>query len=165
MRFTKQPRHQYEDTRRKRLAALRRQQRERESFPLIAAEIGEKQPDIDTIMAARVNKWAEWEDRQRQHKAAQWREGRQRLASFEDETRKAALAYWNNHKWLPGTPSYFLDMLHSIETGRLVRDGQTFRPARITVSAAEAIQEIGTSKPPMLPGLIRPKAKTGGLKP
>jgi hypothetical protein len=160
MRFKRQPRHEYEDTRRKRLAALRWQQRERDSFPLLAAEIGRRQPDIDTIMSERIDRWAETQQANRNRKAAQWREGRKALDQMEPDTRAAILAYWNEHKWLPGDPSYFLDMLHSIKAGRLVRQADTFRFATTNTKAAEAMQIDPTRKPPMIPGLTR--SKQGG---
>jgi hypothetical protein len=163
MRFKPQARHGYEDTRRKRLAALRWQQKERDSFPLLAAEIGRRQPGIDTIMAERIDRWNETQQANRDHKAAQWRQGRRTLDQMDPDTRRAILAYWNGHKWLPGEPSYFLDMLHSIQTGRLVRQADTFRFATGNTRAAEAMQIDPTRKPPMIPGLTR--SRTGAPRP
>ena len=165
MRFKRQPRHEYEDTRRKRLAALRWQQRERDRFPLLAAEIGRKQPGIDAIMAGRVDQWAETQQATRDRKAAQWREGRKAVDQMDPDTRRAVLAYWNGHRWLPGDPGYFLDMLHSIKTGRLVRQGDTFRFVTTHTKAAEALQIDPIRKPPMIPGLTRSKQKPGGPTP
>ena len=157
MRFKRQARHGFEDTRRKRLAALRGQQRERDRFPLLAGEIAAQQPGVDQVMTDRAERWTAHEKAARSLRAAQWIEGRRRLAGLEPGTRAAALAYWNGHRWLPGDPGYLLDMLHSIETGRLVQDGATFRFARPTIRPEEAMQIEPTRKPPVLPGLTRPR--------
>ena len=157
MRFKRQQRHDYEDTRRKRLAVLRWQQRERESFPLLAAEIAKKQPAVDSVMSGRIDQWTATQQATRDRQAAQWREGRRELSQMEPAERRAILAYWNGHKWLPGTPGYFLDMLHSIRTGRLVRQGGTFRFATSNAKAAEAMQIDPAHKPPIIPGLVRRK--------
>ena len=163
MRFTRQQRHDYEVTDRKRQAAARWQQRERESLPLLAAEIAAQQPAIDAVMAGRVDRWTETQKADRSHKAAQWREGRRKLDGMEPEARTAIMAYWNRHKWLPGTPVYFLDMLHSIEAGRLVRDGGTFRFAS-RGKASEAMQIDPARKPPLIPGLVRQRPAAGEPK-
>lgn len=49
------------------------------------------------------------------------------------------LDYWNAHKWLPGDPSYLLDMLHSYARDRLVIDKGQVRAARSIISPAEAV--------------------------
>ena len=165
MRFTRHQRHEYEDTRLKRLAALRWQKKQRDSLPLFAAEIGAQQPDIDSVMARRVAAWRASQDSNRLHLADEWRRGRRHLATYDDETRQAALTYWNNHKWLPATPSYFNDMLHMLDTGRLVQEGGTLRAARTTITRAEAIAPELSPTPPMLPGLVRVKPAPRGPRP
>jgi hypothetical protein len=163
MRFKKQDRHEYEVTRRKRLAVSRWQQRQRDSLPLLAAEIGAKQPGVDEVMSERIDRWATIQQANRDHQAAQWRQGRRELQQMEPKQRRAILVYWNGHKWLPGTPTYFLNMLHSIRTGRLIRQGETFRFATGNTSAAEAMQIDPTNKPRIIPGLTRPGRQGGPM--
>jgi hypothetical protein len=157
MGFKKQERHAYEDTHRKRLAALRWQRRERERFPLLAAEIAEHQPGIDSIMAARIGLWIEQSKATRTRRAEQWRTARRRIAGMDADSRAAVLAYWNGHRWLPGDPTYLLDMLHMIDRERLIRDGMTYRPARTFIEVREAIDAAVIRTPahslPMIPGL------------
>ena len=162
MRFQKQERHDYEDTRRKRLAVLRWQQNQRDRLPLLAAQIEAGQPPVDAVMSGRVALWATTQQANRDRQAAQWRQGRQELARMEPEARRAILAYWNSHKWLPGTPVYFLDMLHSIRTGQLVPQGATFRFSSKAGSPAAAEPD---NKPHMIPGLVRQKPTAGGPRP
>lgn len=76
MRFTRRPRCEYAVTDRKRAAAVRLQRRQREKLPLLAPLIAEAQPGIDEVMATRVAHWVEWEQRDRDRRAAKWREAR-----------------------------------------------------------------------------------------
>jgi hypothetical protein len=134
MRFKKRERYgAFEDTTRKRAAAGRAQQKQRDALPLFAEQIAEAQPSIDQVMAGRAAQWEKVEAQQRSSRAAAWREARRRLARFDDTTRGVVLAYWNGHRWLPGDPSYLLDTMHSFERGRLVLDGGTLRPAQIVL--------------------------------
>ena len=147
MRFQKRDRHPFEDTRRKRLAAARRQQAQRDALPLLAPLIAETQPPIDQVMTNRAGSWAKSEQEGRDHRAAQWRQGRKRLDSYDHETRGALLGYWNGHRWLPGDPSYLLDMLHGFDKGRLILKAGKIESARVTISTAEATAAFGPSKP------------------
>src|SRR5580704_16431147 len=104
------------DTTRKRVAALRAQKKQRDALPLLANLIAEQQPPIDEVMERRAVNWTRHEIVDRLRRARMWREGRRRLAAMSDNLRPVVLAYWNNHRWLPGDPLYFVDMLHSIET-------------------------------------------------
>lgn len=134
MRFKKRERYgAFEDTSRKRAAAGRAQQKQRDALPLFAEQIAEAQPSIDQVMAARAAQWETAEAQQRASRAAAWREARRRLARFDDATRAVVLAYWNGHRWLPGDPSYLLDTMHRFEWGRLVLEAGTLRPAQIVL--------------------------------
>ncbi len=70
-------------------------------------------------------------------RARRWRAARRILALYAHDINRALLAYWNNHRWLPGDPGYLLDALHRFETGRLVIVGGVIVPARAVISAAE----------------------------
>lgn len=123
MRFGRMSRFpEFTDTSRKRAALRRRQRLDREKLPLFSALIAETQPDEDTVMAQRAERWEIMEEEQRQRRADDWRRARRRLAEVGGNMRPLILAYWNNHRWLPGEPGYLLDLLHSIETGRMVAD-------------------------------------------
>ena len=91
-------------------------------MPLLAELIAAQQPTIDEIMLRRAEDWIRHEIADRARRARMWREGRLRLAGMGDNLRPLVLSYWNNHRWLPGDPLYLVDMLHSIETGKLVPD-------------------------------------------
>ncbi len=164
MRFTRRGRHEYEDTRRKRLAASRSQQRQRDALPLLAPLVAEQQPTIDQVMTYRAASWARSEQQSRDHRASQWREGRARLNDYAPDTRKTLLTYWNRHRWLPGDPLYLLDMLHMFDTGRLVRDGETIRPSEAQATKAKAIDYPETRKP-RAQGWLAPLAKSRGPQP
>jgi len=147
MRFTRRPRCEYAVTDRKRAAAVRLQRRQRDKLPLLGLLIAETQPPIDVVMAARVAHWVEWGQKDRDRRAAQWRRARAALDRHKPAMRPALLRYWNGHRWLPGDPSYLLDLLHGCATGRMtVEDGQV-RPVRVTITAAEAMAAFGPSKP------------------
>ena len=128
MRFRRTDPCPWFDTPAKRAALRRRQRLEREAFPLLAALIAERQPTEDEVMAQRAVAAVEWEQKHRDYRAAQWRRARRALAALGHNIRPLALRYWNTHRWLPADPSYLLDMVHSIETGRLTpNDAGQFR--------------------------------------
>ncbi len=155
MRFKKQPRHPFEDTRRKRLAALRSQQRQRDALPLLAPLIAAKQPTVDQVMTDRAESWTKWNQEQRDRRAEQWRRGRARLASYEPETRAALLSYWNGHRWLPADPVCLLDMMHMFNTGRLALDEQgKVKHVPVPIKRDEAIEAIG--RKPIAQGWLSP---------
>ena len=147
MRFTRRPRCPYTVTDRKRAAAVRLQRRQRDKLPLLAPLIAQAQPSIDAVMTARVTHWIASEQRDRDRRAAQWREGRATLDGHDLATRRALLDYWNGHRWLPGDPTYLLDLLHGFETGRYVIDNRQLRPVSITISVSQAVAAFGPPKP------------------
>ncbi len=147
MRFTRRPRCPYAVTGRKRAAAVRLQRRQRDRLPLLAPLIAETQPGIDEVMATRVAHWTEWEQDDRDRRAAKWREARAALGRHEPATRQALLGYWNGHKWLPGDPWYLLDLLHGFGKGRyLIEDGRV-RPAAVVIPVSQAVAAFGPPKP------------------
>lgn len=149
MRFAQRPRCPYLVTDRKRAAASRLQRRQRDAFPLLAPLIAETQPSIDLVMTERVAAWIKTERDERARRAGAWRKARRALdADHDTATRRALLDYWNAHRWLPGDPSYLLDMLHGYARGRLVIDNGQVRAARSVISPAEAVAAFGRPKPP-----------------
>lgn len=54
--------------------------------------------------------------------AAQWRKARRRLSEVTEDERHRLLQEWNAHRFLPGSPEYFLDFL-SRKAGNM-RTGQ-----------------------------------------
>ncbi len=147
MRFTRRPRCEYTVTGRKRAAAVRLQRRQRDKLPLLAPLIAEIQPPIDEVMTTRVANWITWEQADRDRRAALWRKARALLDRHEPATRRALLDYWNGHRWLPGDPSYLLDLLHGFETGRMVIDDGRARPAAVTIPVSQAVAAFGPPKP------------------
>lgn len=142
------------DTARKRANALRAQQRQRNALPLLAAIIAETQPSIDDVMVQRGERAAIWEQDQRDWHARCWREGRRALAALPGDMRARALAYWNGHRWLPANGGYLLDMVHSIERGKLVPDalsGFRFAGSMSTADHLALIEARRASLPAGLP--------------
>lgn len=147
MRFKRQQRYDYSVTDRKRAAASRWQRRQRDALPLLGELIAEAQPSIDEVMDTRVSTWITSQQRQRDRRAGLWREGRRELDAHPPAIQSALLAYWNQDRWLPGDPSYLLDLLHSFSTGRLILKDGCIRPAHITVFRSDSIETIETPKP------------------
>ena len=134
-------------TDRKRAAAVRLQRRQRDKLPLLAPLIAETQPGIDEVMTTRVAHWADWEQRDRNRRAADWRKARAALDRQEPAMRRALLNYWNGHRWLPGDPMYLLDLLHGFGGGRLVIEDGRVRPVAVVIPVSEAVAAFGPSKP------------------
>lgn len=121
MRFKRAPRVEgYHETPRKRAAVLVSQRRQREKLPLFADQIAEQQPSVDEVIAARHEYFPRAQQERRDKLAADWREVRARVAALPDDIRKPFLAYWNNHRWLPGDPSYLGSAVREVEQGGLV---------------------------------------------
>ncbi len=147
MRFTRRPRCEYAVTERKRAAAVRLQRRQRDKLLLLAPLIAEAQPGIDAVMAPRVANWVTSEQEGRDRRAAKWRRARATLDGHEPAVRRALLDCWNGHRWLPGDPSYLLDLLHGFEAGRhLIEDGR-LRPASVVIPVSQAVVAFGPPKP------------------
>jgi len=109
--------------------------------------IAEAQPSIDDLMTTRVATWIASEQSNRDRRANSWRRARRALDRHESAIRRALLDYWNGHRWLPGDPSYLLDLLHGFKTERLILDEGQVRPARLTIPASEAAAAFGRPKP------------------
>ncbi len=120
MRFKRQLRYDYTVTDRKRAAALRWQRRQRDALPLLGQLIAETQPSIDEVMDTRISTWITSQQRERDRRAGLWRKGRRLLDAHPPTIRSALLANWNKDRWLPGDPTYLLDMLHRFNIGRLI---------------------------------------------
>ncbi len=118
MRFKRMFIYEFQDTYRKRLAFLRKQQRELSNYPLLADQIAEKQLDVDTEMAERREFFHKQRAQGRRRRAQEWREGRAKLAQYPADVRGQLLAYWRRCS-LPADPEYFLTMLRMHDTGRL----------------------------------------------
>ena len=147
MRFTHRPRCEYAVTDRKRAAVVRLHRRQRDHLPLLGPLIAETQPGVEEVMTERVANWIRCEQAERDRRAASWRRARRLLDTHEPLTRRALLAYWNGHRWLPGDVAYLLDMLHGFAKGRLVmRNGQVC-PDRIVIPVSEAVAGFGRPKP------------------
>ena len=147
MRFTRRPRCEYTVTDRKRAGVVRLHRRQRERLPLLGPLIAETQPGVEEVMTERVANWIRCEQAERDRRAASWRRARRLLDRHEPEARRALLAYWNGHRWLPGDAAYLLDMLHGFAKGRLVvRDGRVC-PDRVVIPVSEAVAAFGRPKP------------------
>lgn len=119
MRFRPWPRvSAYEDTPRKRAALARAQQTQRDKFPLLAPLIAEQQPSAEAEMARRAAWWPEVQQRDRDRRAHCWRRARIRLAGYGDNLRPLLIQLWRDCPY-PADPVYLLEMLHSIDTGRI----------------------------------------------
>lgn len=147
MRFSRRPRIIYEITDRERAAAQRWQQRQRDALPLLADLVAEHHLPIEQVMTERVERWDLAERSSRPWRAARWREARRRLDDYPPDIRGALLRYWNEHRWLPGEPSYLLDTLHGFDTGRLILSEGSIRQARVVISVSEAVAIGGRNKP------------------
>ncbi len=94
MKFRPCPRYgSFVDTPRKRAAARRRHQRERDSLPLFAGMIALAQPSIDTLMLARAHDWDVHEQRDRDHKAQNWRSVRADIFALPPDQRRLIHAH------------------------------------------------------------------------
>jgi hypothetical protein len=89
MKFHPRPHYgPFVDTPRKRAAAHRRQQRERDTFPLFAGMIALTQPSVDTLMLARAHEWDAHEQRDRDRKAQDWRSLRADIFALPPDQRR-----------------------------------------------------------------------------
>ena len=119
MRFRRLPRvSAYDDTPRKPAALARAQQAQRDKFPLLAPLIAEQQPSADAEMARRAAWWPKVQQRDRDRRAHHWRRARTRLAGYGDNLRPLLIRLWRDCPY-PADPVYLLDLLHSVDTGRI----------------------------------------------
>lgn len=143
MRFKRRPRTPYTITDRKRSAARRLQQRQRDALPLLAELVAEQQPGIDRLMDGRVKAWGITEQNTRDWHAQRWREARRILDAHDPETRRALLTYWNSHRWLPGDASYLLDMLDGFRRGRLIIIDDPSNPPALSSQLRRQLPLVG----------------------
>lgn len=118
MRFKKTPTFKFTDTPRKRAALRRKQQRERDSLPLFAAQIAEEQPSEDAEMARRAVLSDTQEARWRSDRAAAWRQARRMIESLPAEEAQAIRRVWDCAPY-PADPSRLLGVLRSYSLGKL----------------------------------------------
>lgn len=118
MRFDRFGQYQFQDTHRKRGALERKQARERDAYPLFAADIAAEQQSIDQVMADRARLWNVQLARDRAKTCNSWLAARRLLRSYAKPERAAIFGYWQVCGW-PGTPGYLLSMLNMYDTGRL----------------------------------------------
>lgn len=138
MRFRRLAQYEYLITSRKRLAFLRKQQRERERYPLFAEEISASQTPVDVEMRERKAVLDAQHTRDRAQRAMKWRQARSALFEYPAEERRELLAYWRRCGW-PGEPCYLLSMLHMHATGRLDMHP---RVVRETEACRHAVREV-----------------------
>ncbi|CAP57879.1 hypothetical protein [Gluconacetobacter diazotrophicus] len=161
MRFKKWDRHPFNDTSRKRAALRRKQQRERDSAPLLAAFIAEQQPDEDAVMESRAETWARQQQASRDRRARIWRDVRRQVEALPDPVRRAVLDHWNTHRWFPGDPLYLSDVLRALVEGRLYeQDGKIVSPPYRPWNRKDQIEEDVPSSPYQLSAF--PLSKSGG---
>jgi hypothetical protein len=94
MKFQPRPRYgAFTDTPRKRAAARRNQERERDSLPLFAAMIAGAQPSIDMLMHARAAAWDLQEQRDRERSAQTRRSVRADILALPPDQRRRVNAH------------------------------------------------------------------------
>jgi hypothetical protein len=145
MRFKRHVRHPFTDTPRKRAAVLRRQQRERDAFPLFANEIAEGQDGVDEVMSDREAIWLRSEIETRVERAAKWLQVRADVRELPDHERRLFLDFWNGHRWFPANPSYLGTVLNMYRRGdyvehegKLVSRAERDYHAQLELQAREA---------------------------
>lgn len=142
MRFSRTGFHEFRDTYRKRLAFVRKQLKERQSYPLFADQIAAEQIDVDTEMAERRAIWNKDLAHQRAQRASAWRKARAKLAAYPHGERRELLAYWQRCA-LPCDPEYLLSMIHSHANARLDMNPSVVRQTEEHRKAvAETIKRI-----------------------
>lgn len=145
MRFKSWPRHAFNDTPRKRAALRRKQQKERDAFPLLADQIAEEQPSEDQVMQERAVAWSEHEDRDRRARAEKWREARRIIAALPDAERHAVRKAWDCAPY-PADPSYLLSVLHSYSLGRIDLQRPPFPLSRTDAAGTRVANLFATSE-------------------
>ncbi len=119
MRFRRWPRPTpFEDTSRKRAAFFRKQRLEREALPLFADHIAAQQRDVEDEMRDRADRWSVSQQASRDQRATSWRKARRRLFTLDHDLRRVIRVLWRCCPY-PADPSYFADLLHQVDIGRL----------------------------------------------
>jgi hypothetical protein len=126
----------YIETSRKRTAVLISQRRKRAKFPLLAPLIAETQPTVDAVMAQRKESWPREQQQWRDQRAEKWRKARSRLFAYGDNMRATIRECWSSCPY-PADPSYFLDLLLSIDRCRI---DPSSPPWRITPEEGERMR-------------------------
>ena len=127
MKFRRWPRIEaFNDTPLKRAAFHRKMADQQNRFPLLAALIRERQPDVDEEMARRSAQWLLIQQSERDRRAADWRRARARIAGLGGNVRPVVTQLWGEAPY-PADPIYLLDMLHGIDIGRIDIDKPPWR--------------------------------------
>ncbi len=126
----------YVETKRKRLAVVLKQRREREAAPLFAEQIASTQMPIDEELALRGQAFEDYQQGRRDSCAQQWRRARARMRSF-GELSSALYRLWNEAPY-PGDPVYLLGMLHDFSVGRFTIDAPPWRFSRQQIDETRA---------------------------
>jgi hypothetical protein len=72
---------------------------------------------------------ADFTARMRQFLARTWRDGRARLRALPPERRAIVMEHWNSNWGPKREASYFADLVHQVESGRLTAAGYRIIPA------------------------------------
>jgi len=99
-------------TKRKEAALLRKYEREVDLLPLFEQEIRAEQPSVESVKLERQNEWIEKGQRERVRRAGEWKRGRALLFQLSAEHRRVVRNLWNLHKWRTHEPHYFNDLLY-----------------------------------------------------
>lgn len=140
MRYKPSPRHPFEVTERKRSALRRKQQRERDALPLFAEQIAAHQPCEDQVMENRAIAAHEQEVRDRNARAAQWRDARRQIDAFPRRLRRALRLAWDCAPY-PADPSRLLGFLVGFGSGRVDLDALPF-PLSKTDGSGARIEDL-----------------------
>ncbi|WP_298938336.1 hypothetical protein [uncultured Ruegeria sp.] len=154
MRFKHWPRHEFNDTSRKRSALRRKQRLEREALPLFAEQICEEQPSEDQVMQDRAQQWVSQEVKSRSERAANWRNARRTLDGMPLRTRYILRRAWNCAPY-PADPGYLLGFLHSYNTGRIDIEALPFPLFRTTPSGERVASIFDEQHPELLINILK----------
>lgn len=139
MRFDKVARYEYTPTARKTAAILRKQQRDRDKYPLFADMVAAEQKPPDEVHALRASAAVRSGIEQRAYLAVHWRRARREIAALPPAERDMILRRWNLSRFWPGTGLYLISMLHMHREGRLQEPSPNcLYPDRATRNASEA---------------------------
>jgi hypothetical protein len=101
----------------KRAAVVRAQQAQRDKLPLLAPLIAEQQPGANAEMTRRVGWWPKLQQHDRDRRAHDWRRARA-ARRHGDNLRRVLVQLWRGCPY-PADPVTLLDLLHSVDTGRI----------------------------------------------
>ena len=121
MRFSRTFIQVFEDTRRKRLAYMRKLAAECQRYPLFSDQIASEQLGVDAEMSARRVYQEVRATESRLRRARKWRLVRARFFALPHTERTALAKFWRRCSW-PGDPEYFACMITAFARGDLILD-------------------------------------------